>query len=168
MAKIGGWSTRTAMWFAAFVLVGAALFAVLFGSRTPRGPVPFAGWERFTEGQDAAADEAKASAAVARAVEAAAGAAKATLVYYSLNGCPHCEDFNPVWELIEKDEGLGRAGVAAVKYTTPDDKENHATADGVDRYPTLILKKGDGEKHVFKGSRSQDAIVRWALETAAA
>lgn len=130
---------------ATIVLLGLALAALLLGSRQSGAPAPSGapvGWERFEE---KAPDQRKA-----------------TLVYYSMDGCPHCVKFESDWAELEGSASLKGMGIETVKYETPTDPENHASKDKVDSYPTIMLKTADGANHVFRGSRSAAAIEEWA------
>ena len=63
----------------------------------------------------------------------------AELHYYSLSTCPHCLDFDPVWQQFEKKTKR------CYKYVVDKDEAGHKKAEqyNITSYPTIIVVKDD-------------------------
>lgn len=77
------------------------------------------------------------------------------LIYFSMNGCGHCQAFNPEWDelvaKVAKDELL-KGKITMLKLDSED-----ARKYGVDRFPTVMFVKGD-EKVEYEGDRTAAAL----------
>lgn len=85
----------------------------------------------------------------------------ATLEYYYMQSCPHCNNFTPVWEELGrrvKQEGLS---VSLKKYDlqSPENKVK-VQKNKVTGAPTIILEK-DGKSSEYNGSRTVDALMKF-------
>ena len=61
------------------------------------------------------------------------------LLYFSLSTCPHCDDFNPIWEKIQnKTERCN-------KYVVDKDDASREKADkmNISRFPTVVIVSND-------------------------
>lgn len=60
------------------------------------------------------------------------------LLYFSMEGCPYCDDFKPLWEkTINKYPTLDMFNISREKETELMDKL------GIKSYPTILLLKGN-------------------------
>lgn len=77
------------------------------------------------------------------------------LIYFSMNGCGHCQAFNPEWDelvaKVAKDE-LMKGKITLLKLDAED-----ARKYGVDRFPTVMYVKGE-EKVEYEGERTAAAL----------
>ena len=84
-------------------------------------------------------------------------AAGKTLVLYFTPWCGHCKALKPEWEKLEQ---TGIKGVT-IRKVNADENKDEARDAGVEGYPTIILYN-NGEKKVYSGARTADAIAKWA------
>jgi thiol-disulfide isomerase/thioredoxin len=75
--------------------------------------------------------------------------------YYTMNGCPHCQRFNPEWEKLV--ELAKKEGIETVKYDAREDRDK-VSAAGVDGFPTIRIVR-NGKAVVYEGARKADAIL---------
>ena len=98
--------------------------------------------------------------------EAFTAVASTEVVYYSMDGCPHCAAFDPVWADVE--EGVvqggnaGRVTMSRWDVKTPDGREK-ASAAGVTSFPHVQKTKPDGTVTVFEGSRTKEALMDFCV-----
>lgn len=59
------------------------------------------------------------------------------VLFFSMNGCPHCENFKPEWEKL-KQKYKGKYDFREIN---ANDKENESWKIG--SFPTIIVKKGN-------------------------
>lgn len=83
----------------------------------------------------------------------------ATLEYYYMQSCPHCNNFTPVWEELGrrvKQEGIS---VSLKKYDlqSPENKAK-VQKNKITGAPTLILEK-NGTSSEYQGSRTVEALL---------
>ena len=81
------------------------------------------------------------------------------LVLYFAPWCGHCKALKPEWEKLEK---MGVKGVT-IRKVNADEQQDEARDAGVEGFPTIILFN-DGQKKVYSGARTADAIAKWASE----
>ena len=79
------------------------------------------------------------------------------MVLYFAPWCGHCKALKPEWEKLEK---AGVKGVTVSKVDA-DEEPNKIKEAGVDGFPTIIFYN-NGEKSVYSGERTADAITAWA------
>jgi thiol-disulfide isomerase/thioredoxin len=75
--------------------------------------------------------------------------------YYTMNGCPHCQKFNPEWEKLV--EMAKAEKIETVKYDARENRDKVAEA-GVDGFPTIRIVR-NGKAKVYEGARKADAIL---------
>lgn len=80
-----------------------------------------------------------------------------TLEYFYMQSCPHCKDFNEVWEKVEKE--MVKHGVATAKYDLMGDGEERAGKFKVSGAPTILLTSGDELVKEYTGPRTLESIV---------
>ena len=76
------------------------------------------------------------------------------MVYFHMNGCPHCTKFNPEWEKF--------ASSTKMKTKKVESKEMNAQEKqlGVDGFPTIMLLGSKGPKK-YSGARTASALQGW-------
>ena len=76
------------------------------------------------------------------------------MVYFYMNGCPHCTKFNPEWEKF--------ASSTKMKTKKVESKEMNAQEKqlGVDGFPTVMLLGPKGPKK-YTGARTASALQQW-------
>jgi len=86
------------------------------------------------------------------------------VVYYRMNGCPHCESFEPEWaKVVSKSKGLGIKATdieARADLTAEQKKMNVKSPNdaGVKGYPTIMVYV-DGNAIDYPGERKADDIL---------
>ena len=79
----------------------------------------------------------------------------ASVTFYFMDGCPHCVDFEPEWELFVK--AAKAAGIATEKIESKDSRARDA---GIKGFPTIMIKKtGAAKAEVYSGDRTSAAIM---------
>ena len=82
-------------------------------------------------------------------------ASKCKLYYFTMNGCPYCEEFNPIWNNLTKlVPKLPTQKIDRFK------KPEMIQQFNIESFPKLILMK-DNKKEVFKNERSIDTIINF-------
>lgn len=68
------------------------------------------------------------------------------VVFFFMNGCPHCERTWPAWDKAKGD---------IRKVATVEEKESAEVSpgDGVSSFPTIVVMKGDSEVKRIEGAR---------------
>jgi thiol-disulfide isomerase/thioredoxin len=77
------------------------------------------------------------------------------LVYFSMNGCAHCQAFNPEWDELVSQVTQDEARKAKITLLKLDAED--ARKYGVDRFPTVMYVKGE-EKREYEGERTAKAL----------
>jgi hypothetical protein len=74
------------------------------------------------------------------------------LVYYSMNGCPHCKNFDPIWASM----GSKINGVKLEK------KDSSKAPSSVSGFPAILLMdSNDNVLAEFEGSRDKNGIEQF-------
>jgi thioredoxin-related protein len=81
-----------------------------------------------------------------------------TLEYFYMPSCPHCKDFNPVWDDLEQQLTKENIAVGTQKHDLMQAGEL-GQKYGVNAAPTLLLVKEDGNWKEYKGPREVAAIM---------
>ena len=76
------------------------------------------------------------------------------MVYFHMNGCPHCTKFNPEWEKF--------ASSTQMKTKKVESRQMNAQEKqlGVDGFPTIMLLGSKGPKK-YSGQRTASALQQW-------
>lgn len=87
------------------------------------------------------------------------------LKYFYMTSCPHCIDFNPIWEKLKTKVENEKINVTLVKYNISDNGEGseQAALYNVKGAPTIILDKNDVHNE-YNGNRSVDDIIKFIKE----
>ena len=83
-----------------------------------------------------------------------AGAKGDVMVYFHMNGCPHCTKFNPEWDKFSKSTSVQTKKVES-KQMNAQEKQL-----GVDGFPTVMLLGPKGPKK-YTGARTASALQQW-------
>lgn len=89
---------------------------------------------------------------------------KKSIVYCHMNGCGHCEAFNPIWEQF-----MNGSKLPTLNYAKVEASEDPKFMDkmGVQGFPTVIAVDTDGSKiKEHEGDRTVDALEDFANEIA--
>lgn len=70
---------------------------------------------------------------------------KINIEYFFIKGCPHCEDFDPVWQKVSTDSSLNsKVDFQKLEISANQDR---AKKFGISSAPTIIaVQKGDDQK----------------------
>ena len=71
---------------------------------------------------------------------------KPTLIYFYMNGCPHCDEFDSVWDQF-KEEYDGEVDVMSLERA---ECEQYA----IQSFPTVRLYNGNGSYKTFEKERT--------------
>ena len=69
------------------------------------------------------------------------------LTYYYMNGCGHCNNFNPIWDKFTNDYN----GPPDITFEKIESKDAPSTIKG---FPTIVLTKSDGSTSEFNADRT--------------
>jgi thioredoxin-related protein len=89
-----------------------------------------------------------------------------TIMFFSMDTCPHCKDFEPTWEQFEayaqSNDMLSRS--LCVTRVSADDR-NTCKKYKIQGFPTIfIVNNTTKAKTEFKGSRTLDSLKKFVLE----
>ena len=88
----------------------------------------------------------------------------ATLEYYFMKKCPHCVDFNPVWDKLSAKLKSENYNVEMKKYDLQDKANSEKISqNNVSGAPTIIMVS-NGKSVEFNGARSIDALVKFVKQ----
>lgn len=85
----------------------------------------------------------------------------ATLEYYYMQSCPHCNNFTPVWEELGRRVKNDGISVSLKKYDlqAPENKVK-VEKNKITGAPTIILEK-NGKSTEYHGNRSVEGLLGW-------
>ena len=88
---------------------------------------------------------------------------KATnLTYYSMEGCPYCEKFNPIWEEV-KEKVQNDTCIKTCRKI--DSKDSETGENGVSGFPTIMLCDENNKKVLeYSGERNAESLVAFCNE----
>ena len=81
------------------------------------------------------------------------------LVFFSVKGCGHCEEFQPTWDLLKSNYG-NTAHIELVQ-VKQDEKPEIASQYGITSFPTILSIKGGEKVKEYDGDRSYEDVVRF-------
>lgn len=81
-----------------------------------------------------------------------------SLEYFYMPSCPHCQDFNPVWDELETEVSSKNVGVQCKKHNLLDDDEL-GKKYSINAAPTIIFIHENGDVKEYKGPREVKAIM---------
>lgn len=90
---------------------------------------------------------------------------KPTMYLFKMTGCGHCETFEPTWQKLQINEKLNNK-INFEKYDVRIEKDSEFIKKFENKYmqikgfPTIILEK-NGKIEEYRGSRDEDAMVKW-------
>ena len=76
------------------------------------------------------------------------------LTFYHMNGCGHCDKFNPIWEEFT----TNYSGTPPITFEKVESANAPSTVKG---YPTVILTKKDGSTSEFNADRTTGELQRF-------
>lgn len=83
------------------------------------------------------------------------------LYYFYMKTCPHCNDFNPVWEEVSKKMKEADMKVSLKKLDLQDEANKELVDKfGVSGAPTIMFANGDKTAE-FNAERTSDAVVQF-------
>ena len=95
---------------------------------------------------------------------------KYSLIFLSMSGCGHCEDFKPVWkELMQKVKSDNTYNFTAEPTIDLNGEEGSAIAKtkNITYAPAILLKENSSNKTIeYKGEREIDSIIEFAVSNA--
>jgi len=77
-----------------------------------------------------------------------------TVTFFYMNGCPHCVDFEPEWDIFVANPP---PGVSTEKHEA---KEDITQKKGISGFPTIIITK-DGKDITYPGARKAEALTKY-------
>ena len=81
------------------------------------------------------------------------------LVFFSMNGCGHCEEMKPTWDLLVNN--YGDNNFVELKHIVAQDKPELTEQYKVTAFPTILALK-DGKLNLkYDGDRSYEDLVRF-------
>ena len=81
------------------------------------------------------------------------------LVFFSMPGCGHCEEFQPIWNLLYTNYGnTQHIDLVQVK---SDEKPGMINRYGITAFPTILALKGGELVKEYEGDRSYPDLVRF-------
>ena len=81
-------------------------------------------------------------------------------MYFSVSYCPHCKNFDPVWNAAMALLDTYRVPINARKFVCDTDRQL-AARYGVKQFPTILFDGGKGRIFSFQGNRTADNILNW-------
>lgn len=78
---------------------------------------------------------------------------KGKVFYYYMNGCPHCEDFDPVWAEFIKKDAVKAYQVEKIEANDPK-KPKEVTG-----FPTVHMIDANGKVKEYTGPRTVDGLL---------
>ena len=88
------------------------------------------------------------------------------LLYFYMETCPHCNDFNNIWkDLADKYSDIITFYKIDLDAVDTDTKTRNAEKYGVTSAPTIRLKIGAGDYITYdENKRTKEDIIRWVGE----
>ena len=83
-----------------------------------------------------------------------------TIHYFSMNGCPHCIDFSPKFEIFEE----SYEGPLQIEKTTISQSVKPPPEYNIEGYPAVVFVSPDGEITHFEGERSVENLEKFARD----
>ena len=77
-----------------------------------------------------------------------------TLFYFTMNGCPYCEEFNPLWEKLKNKYSKSLKMEKVERSKNPELIQSF----GIQDFPTIILTQVKARKHIFDGNRTEEGF----------
>lgn len=80
-------------------------------------------------------------------------AGKREIIYFHMEGCGHCKNFNPEWAKFVQGTDM------------PNQKINASSGDplidklGVSGYPTVVIIEGGNKVETFEGERTSESLL---------
>lgn len=96
-------------------------------------------------------------------VERFTSAAK-TLEYFYMPSCPHCKDFNPIWDDVCSKVSQEDIAVRTQKHNLMGDGEELGKKYNVNAAPTILLISETGQVKEYQGPRDVNAIVAFVKD----
>ena len=88
-----------------------------------------------------------------------------TLEYFYMPSCPHCKDFNPIWDEVTTKVSQEDIAVRTQKHNLMGDGEELGKKYHVNAAPTILLISDDGNVKEYKGPRETKAIIAFLKDS---
>jgi len=83
------------------------------------------------------------------------------VVFFSMNGCGHCDDMMPAWKLLVRNYGSENAYVE-YRHVVAQERPDLIEKYNIQSFPTILALK-DGEiSQKYEGDRSYEDLLRFA------
>ena len=79
------------------------------------------------------------------------------LVFFSMNGCGHCEDLKPVWDLLVNNHGDNQ--FVEIKKVIAQENPKIVEKYNIQAFPTILALKDGKLNHKYDGDRSYEDLV---------
>ena len=86
-----------------------------------------------------------------------------TLEYYYMESCPHCKDFNPVWDKLSTEFQKQNIKIKLEKYDIMGAGQDRAQKFNVSGAPTILLTKNDKLVKEYTGPRTFEGLKTFAV-----
>ena len=81
------------------------------------------------------------------------------LIFFSMPGCGHCENFRPTWDLLVKNYG----NIKDIKLiqVSSNEKPELVKFFGIEGFPTILYSKDNKKISEYRGDRTYDDLVKY-------
>ena len=86
-----------------------------------------------------------------------------SLEYFYMPSCPHCKDFDPVWEDVCSTVSTEKVALRTQKHNLMEDDELGRKYN-VNAAPTILLISGDNQVKEYKGPRDVKSIMSFIMD----
>ena len=81
------------------------------------------------------------------------------LLFFTLEGCGHCEDMKPTWNLLKNN--YGNNNYIKLIEIKAEEKQDLVQKYQINGFPTLLYVKDEKIKGIYKGNRTYEDLVRF-------
>ena len=81
------------------------------------------------------------------------------IIFFSMPGCGHCENFQPTWDLLMKNYG----NIKSIKLiqASSNEKPELVKQFEIQGFPTILYVKDNKKVSEYKGDRSYEDLVKY-------
>lgn len=81
------------------------------------------------------------------------------LIFFTMTGCPHCEDMKPTWNLLKKNYNNNQH-IKLIEINVQE-KPNLVELYKVKAFPTLLYIKDEKINKEYDGDRSYESLIKF-------